>query len=89
MGIPASPFDAFRVRRLRRIQVSIMSTPNIALPSRSITLPGSHECLSRPSLADKLDKVFQLAEHMDAKCVCMLDAASQKRRPGIVAREYR
>jgi hypothetical protein len=89
MGIPASPFDAFPVGRGGRIQVSIMSTQNIALPARFFSLPGPHECGSRPSLADKLDKVFQLAEHMDAKCVCMLDAASQKRRPGIVAREYR
>jgi hypothetical protein len=89
MGIPASPFDAFPVGRRRRIPVSIMSSQNIALTSGSLSLPGSHECGSRPSLADKLDKVFQLAEHMDARCVCMLDAASQKRRPGIVAREYR
>jgi hypothetical protein len=37
-------------------------------------------------LDDKLDKVFQMAEHMDARCVYMLDAASQKRRSSVSVR---
>jgi len=37
-------------------------------------------------LDDKLDKVFQMAEHMDAKCVYMLDHATHKRRSGLSVR---
>lgn len=40
----------------------------------------------KPNLDDKLDRVFQMAEHVDARCVYMLDAASHKRRSGIPAR---
>jgi hypothetical protein len=65
------------------IQILIMSTHKIALTSRDYSLPRSG---SKPSLDDKLDKVFQMAEHMDARCVYMLDAASQKRRSSVSVR---
>jgi len=60
-----------------------MSTHRIALSSRDYSLPRSG---SKPSLDDKLDKVFQMAEHVDARCVYMLDAAAQRRRHGVSAR---
>jgi hypothetical protein len=60
-----------------------MSTHRIALYSRDYSLPRSG---SKPSLDDKLDKVFQMAEHVDARCVYMLDAATHKRRQGLSAR---
>jgi hypothetical protein len=41
---------------------------------------------SKPSLEAKLDKVFRMAEHMDARCVYMLDSAQQRRRPGLSPR---
>ena len=56
-----------------------MSTHKIAFTARDYSLPRSG---SKPSLDDKLDKVFQMAEHMDAKCVYMLDHATHKRRTG-------
>jgi hypothetical protein len=65
------------------IQILIMSTHKIALTSRDYSLPRSG---SKPSLDDKLDKVFQMAEHMDARCVYMLDAASHKRRSNVSVR---
>ena len=60
-----------------------MNTQKIALPSRDYSLPRFG---NKPSLNDKLDKVFQMAEHMDARCVHMLDAATHKRRPGLSVR---
>ncbi|HEV2274614.1 MAG TPA: hypothetical protein VGR96_10635 [Acidobacteriaceae bacterium] len=42
----------------------------------------------KTSLEDRLDKVFQAAEHVDAKCVHLLDAAAQKRRAAFQARYY-
>jgi hypothetical protein len=60
-----------------------MNTHKIAFTSRDYSLPRSG---TKPSLDDKLDKVFQMAEHMDAKCVYMLDAAAHRRRPGLSAR---
>jgi hypothetical protein len=60
-----------------------MRTHKIAVSSRSVSLPRSG---SKPSLDDKLDRVFQMAEHMDARCVYMFDAAHHKRRPGLSAR---
>jgi hypothetical protein len=60
-----------------------MRSHKIALTSLDYSLPRSG---SKPSLDDKLDKVFQMAEHMDAKCVGMFDAATHKRRQGLFAR---
>jgi hypothetical protein len=74
---------AFSMSGCSRIQITIMNTHKIALPSPDYSLPRSG---NKPSLEDKLDKVFQMAEHMDARCVCTLDAATHKRRPGLVAR---
>lgn len=65
------------------IQILIMTTHKIALASRDYSLPRSG---SKPSLDDKLDKVFQMAEHMDARCVYMLDAATHKRRSALSVR---
>jgi hypothetical protein len=59
-----------------------MKTHKIALNARDFSLPRS----GKPSLEDKLDRVFQMAEHVDAKCVYMFDAASHRRRPGLAAR---
>jgi hypothetical protein len=53
------------------------------MTSRDYSLPRSG---SKPSLDDKLDRVFQMAEHMDARCVYMLDAAAHKRRHAVSAR---
>jgi hypothetical protein len=68
---------AFRPTRPSGIPILIMSTHKIAFTSRDYSLPRSG---SKPSLDDKLDRVFQMAEHMDARCVYMLDAATHKRR---------
>jgi hypothetical protein len=60
----------------------MMNTHKLSLPARGYSLPRS----GKPSLEDKLDRVFQMAEHVDAKCVYMLDAASHRRRPALAAR---
>jgi hypothetical protein len=90
VGIVAAPFvagnseiGAFSQRPGWRIPIIIMSTHKIALTSRDYSLPRSG---SKPSLDDKLDRVFQMAEHMDARCVYMLDAAAHKRRHAVSAR---
>ncbi len=91
MGSLAAPFVCevivrlahFRSARAQVYQILIMSTHKIALTSRDYSLPRSG---SKPSLDDKLDKVFQMAEHMDARCVYMLDAATHKRRSALSAR---
>ena len=90
MGFGAAPFgevivrlDAFPCARASGIQVLIMSTHKVAFTSRYYSLPRSGR---KPSLDDKLDQVFQMAEHMDARCVYMLDAATHKRRPALSAR---
>jgi hypothetical protein len=44
---------------------------------RSYTLPRSGR---KPTLDEKLDRVFQMAEHVDARCVDMLASTGQKRR---------
>ena len=72
-----SEIGAFLPPRPSGIPILIMSTHKIAFTSRDYSLPRSG---SKPSLDDKLDRVFQMAEHMDARCVYMLDAASHKRR---------
>ena len=77
LGAGNSVIGAFLPARPSGIQVLIMTTHKIALTSRDYSLPRSG---SKPSLDDKLDRVFQMAEHMDARCVYMLDAASHKRR---------
>ena len=89
-GVPLPPLcagnsemDAFLPARLSGIPILIMSTHKIAFTSRDYSLPRSG---SKPSLDAKLDRVFQMAEHMDAKCVYMFDAATHKRRPGFSAR---
>ena len=78
-----SEIGAFPARRPSGIQVLIMSTHKIAFTSRDYSLPRSG---SKPTLDDKLDRVFQMAEHVDARCVYMLDAATHKRRSGLSAR---
>ena len=78
-----SVIDAFPLRPRGRIPILIMSTHKFALTPRDYSLPRSG---SKPSLDDKLDKVFQMAEHMDARCVYMLDAAAHKRRHAVSAR---
>jgi hypothetical protein len=75
--------DAFLTAQSSGIPILIMSTHKIAFGSRDYSLPRSG---SKPSLDAKLDRVFQMAEHMDAKCVYMLDAATHKRRPVLSAR---
>jgi hypothetical protein len=59
-----------------------MNTYKVAFTSRDCSLPRS----GKPSLDDKLDKVFQMAEHVDARCVYMFDAATHRRRPGLSTR---
>jgi hypothetical protein len=78
-----SEMDAFRRRTPSGIQILIMNTRKVVFATRDYSLPRSG---SKPSLDDKLDKVFQMAEHMDARCVYMLDAATHKRRPSLAAR---
>ncbi|HTZ56533.1 MAG TPA: hypothetical protein VMB49_00480 [Acidobacteriaceae bacterium] len=60
-----------------------MNTQKTVSYSRYYSLPRSG---SKPTLDDKLDRVFQMAEHVDARCVYMLDAASHRRRAGFSAR---
>ncbi len=60
----------------------MMNTHKISLPSRGYSLPRS----GKPSFEAKLDRVFQMAENVDARCVYMLDAASHRRRPALSAR---
>jgi hypothetical protein len=60
-----------------------MSTHKVAFPSRDYPLSRS---VTKPSLDAKLDKVFQMAEHVDARCVYMLDAATHKRQSGVSVR---
>ncbi len=61
----------------------MMNTHKVAFSSREYSLT---RLGSKPSLDDKLDRVFQMAEHVDAKCVYMLDTASHKRRPHLSVR---
>ena len=82
-GRSGAPLGAFPLRRPSGIPILIMSTHKIAFTARDYSLPRSG---SKPSLDDKLDKVFQMAEHMDAKCVYMLDHATHKRRSGLSVR---
>ena len=76
-----SVIDAFQGAPPSGIQVIIMNTNKIAFASRVHSLPRSG---NKPTLDDKLDKVFRMAEHVDARCVYMLD--SHRRRPGFAAR---
>jgi hypothetical protein len=89
-GLPLPPLwagnsemDAFPQRPPSGIQIIIMNTRKVAFASREYSLPRSG---TKPSLDDKLDKVFQMAEHMDARCVYMLDAATHRRRPSLATR---
>jgi hypothetical protein len=74
-----SVIDAYQSDPPSGIQVLIMNTNKIAFASRVYSLPRSG---NKPTLDDKLDKVFRMAEHVDARCVYMLD----RRRPGFAAR---
>jgi len=76
-----SEIGAFQTGLPSGIQVFIMNTYKSSPASHAYSLPRSG---NKPSLDDKLDKVFQMAEHVDARCVYML--AAQKRRPGLAAR---
>jgi hypothetical protein len=60
-----------------------MNTHKFAQHSRHYSLPRSG---NKPTIDDKLDKVFKMAEHVDARCVYMIDTATQKRRAGVSAR---
>ena len=75
LGRGNSEIGAFRKPVRRRKKVFIMSTHKVSFTARNYPLSRSG---TKPSLDDKLDKVFQMAEHMDAKCVYMLDAATHK-----------
>ena len=83
LGRGNSEMDAFSNTRRSGIPVFIMATHNITFNSRKYTLTHS---ASKPTLDAKLDKVFQMAESVDARCVYMLDAASHKRRHAIAVR---
>lgn len=72
---------AFQAGPASGIPILIMNNTKTAYTSRVYSLPRSG---NKPSLDDKLDKVFRMAEHVDARCVYMLD--SHRRRPGISAR---
>ncbi len=65
-----------------RINVLIMATHNITFYSRNYSLTRTG---SKPSIADKLEKVFQMADSVDARCAHML-GASQRRRHAIAVR---
>jgi hypothetical protein len=78
-------FGSFQPAGPGRIPILTMNTHRIAVGSFASSLPasrpyGQKSSFQRSSLDDRLDKVFQAAEHVDAKCVHLLDAASQKRR---------
>jgi hypothetical protein len=62
---------------LSRIPMLMISTHIPGSYLRSYSLPRSGK---KPNLDEKLDRVFQMAEHLDARCVDLLGAASQKRR---------
>jgi hypothetical protein len=61
----------------------MMHTHILAHGSRHYSSPRS---AGKPSLDAKLDRVFQMAENMDARCVYMIGAATQRRRPAALAR---
>jgi hypothetical protein len=61
----------------------MMSTHISGSYLRSYSLPRSGR---KPTLDEKLDRVFQMADYVDARCVYMLDAASQKRRTTVFVR---
>ena len=60
-----------------------MATHTMTLNSRKYNLT---PLTSKPSLDNKLDKVFQMAEQVDARCVHMLGAAGHKRRMALAVR---
>ena len=74
---------AFRDGGPSRIQILMMNTHKVVLASRNYSLPRSG---TKPSLDDRLDRVFQMAEHVDARCVYMFDSAAHKRRPHLSVR---
>jgi hypothetical protein len=83
LGTGNSEIGAFRDGGPSRIQILMMNTHKVALASRNYSLPRSG---TKPSLDAKLDRVFQMAEHVDARCVYMFDSAAQKRRPHLSSR---
>ena len=60
-----------------------MHTHKIVVGSRHYTLPRTS---ARPALDAKLDRVFQMAENVDARCVYMIGAATHKRRSALAVR---
>lgn len=56
-----------------------MSTQQIAVGSLVSSLPESRCCDQKPSLDERLDRFFQVAEHVDAKCAHYLDVATHWR----------
>jgi hypothetical protein len=61
----------------------MMSTHTAGSYLRYYSLPRSGR---KPTLDEKLDRVFQMAENVDARCVHMLGTAGQKRRTTIFVR---
>jgi hypothetical protein len=61
----------------------MMNTQVAGSYSRYYSLPRSG---SKPTLHDKLERVFQMADNVDARCADMLGAATQKRRTTIFVR---
>jgi|GEM_PF-4608540 len=62
----------------------------IAVGTFASPLPGSRSSLSpvehpKRSVYDRLDKVFVVAEHVDARCVHLLDSAAHRRRENLGA----
>jgi hypothetical protein len=61
----------------------MMNTHKVVRTSRDYSQPRPG---TKPSLDDRLDRVFQMAEHVDARCVYMLGTTAHKRRPHLSAR---
>jgi hypothetical protein len=59
-----------------------MATHNITFCTRNYSLTRTG---SKPTFADKLEKVFQMADQVDARCAYML-GASQRRRHALAVR---
>jgi hypothetical protein len=74
-GAGNSVIGAFPPAGSSDIKVLIMATHNITFCSRNYSLTRS----GKPSIADKLEKVFQMADNVDARCVYMLGAGQRRR----------
>jgi hypothetical protein len=60
-----------------------MNTHKVVVGFRHYSLPRTS---AQPSIDAKLDRVFQMAENVDARCVYMVGAATHKRRPALAVR---